>query len=59
MLGAGFVLELLGSAATSCNAATTRQVRYVEITFTKTGRLSGIIVWNYMLERWRVTDSKP
>ncbi|KAF0290913.1 Neither inactivation nor afterpotential protein C [Amphibalanus amphitrite] len=59
VLGAGFVLELLGSAATSQNAASTRQVRYFETTFTKTGRLSGVIVWNYMLERWRVTDTRP
>ena len=59
MLGAGFILELLSSAATNDNAGSTRHVRYFETTFTKTGRLSGVIVWNYMLERWRVTDTRP
>ncbi|XP_037076933.1 neither inactivation nor afterpotential protein C-like [Pollicipes pollicipes] len=56
---AQFVVELLGSAATNSNSASTRQVRYLETTFAKTGRLSGVIVWVYMLERWRIADSRP
>ncbi|CAL8096465.1 unnamed protein product [Orchesella dallaii] len=50
------VMEAFGNAATVFNTNSTRHAQYLELTFTKTGKLSGGILWAYCLEKWRVTS---
>jgi myosin heavy subunit len=52
------VLEAFGNSATTFNSNSTRHINYFELTFTRTGKLSGGILWAYCLEKWRVTQSQ-
>nr|XP_045621607.1 neither inactivation nor afterpotential protein C-like isoform X2 [Procambarus clarkii] len=50
------VLEAFGNAVTQLNPNSTRHTRYFDITFSKTGKISGVIVWLLMLDKFRVTE---
>ena len=51
------LLDCFGNAATDGNANSSRHVRYLELKFTDSGKLSGAIVSVYLLEKWRICDS--
>lgn len=51
------ILDCFGNAATEGNANSTRHVRYLELTFTESGKLSGAIITLYLLEKWRICES--
>ncbi|XP_050690144.1 neither inactivation nor afterpotential protein C-like isoform X2 [Eriocheir sinensis] len=50
------VLDAFGNAVTQLNTDSTRHVRYFDLTFSKTGKVSGAIVWLMMLDKYRVTE---
>ena len=50
------ILDAFGNAETVFNKSATRHIEYFELTFSKSGKLSGGILWNYCLEKWRVTN---
>ncbi|KAK8728013.1 hypothetical protein OTU49_009338 [Cherax quadricarinatus] len=50
------VLDAFGNAVTQLNPNSTRHLRYFDITFSKTGKISGAIVWLLMLDKFRVTE---
>lgn len=50
------VLDAFGNAVTQLNSDSTRHARYFDITFSKTGKVSGAIVWLMMLDKYRVTE---
>lgn len=50
------VLDAFGNAVTQLNSDSTRHARYFDITFSKTGKVSGAIVWMMMLDKYRVTE---
>ncbi|KAK7081389.1 Myosin-IIIa, partial [Halocaridina rubra] len=50
------VLDAFGNAVTQLNADATRHTRYFDITFSKTGKVSGAIIWLLMLDKFRVTE---
>ena len=52
-----FLLDAIGNAATDGNANSSRHVRYLEFTFTSTGKISGAFIMNYMLEKGRISKS--
>ena len=56
MLHLPFVLDAMGNAATEGNANSSRHARYLEFTFTESGKISGAIISTYMLEKWRIGD---
>lgn len=49
------VLDAFGNAVTQLNPDATRHTRYFDITFSRTGKVSGVIVWLLMLDKFRVT----
>ncbi len=51
------ILDCFGNAATDGNANSSRHVRYLELTFTESGKLSGAIINVYLLEKWRICDT--
>lgn len=51
------MLDCFGNAATDGNANSSRHVRYIELKFTESGKLSGAIVNLYLLEKWRICES--
>ncbi|KAL7645148.1 UNVERIFIED_CONTAM: hypothetical protein RMT77_003526 [Armadillidium vulgare] len=52
------ILDAFGNAATLLNLNATRHCRYLEITFTSTGKVSGAIVWILMLEKFRISQRR-
>lgn len=50
-----FLLDTIGNAATEGSSNSSRHTRYIELTFTDTGKLSGAIISIYMLEKWRIS----
>ncbi|XP_068244393.1 neither inactivation nor afterpotential protein C isoform X2 [Palaemon carinicauda] len=50
------ILDAFGNAVTQLNPNATRHVRYFDITFNKTGKASGAIIWLFMLDKFRVTE---
>ncbi|XP_071531790.1 neither inactivation nor afterpotential protein C isoform X2 [Panulirus ornatus] len=50
------LLDAFGNAVTQLCADSTRHARYFDITFSKTGKVSGAIVWLLMLDKYRVTE---
>jgi len=50
-------MEAFCHAKTPFNTNATRHIQYFELTFTKSGKLSGGILWSYCLEKWRVTHT--
>ncbi|KAG7169893.1 Neither inactivation nor afterpotential protein C-like [Homarus americanus] len=50
------VLDAFGNAVTQLNPDSTRHTRYFDLTFSKTGKVSGAIVWLLMLDKFRVTE---
>lgn len=50
------VLDAFGNAVTQLNPDSTRHCRYFDVTFSKTGKVSGAIVWLFMLDKFRVTE---
>lgn len=51
------ILDCFGNAATEGNANSSRHVRYLEMKFTDSGKLSGAIISLYLLEKWRISES--
>ena len=52
-----FLLDAFGNAATEGNANSSRHVRFLDFTFTGTGKISGAIISTYMLDKWRISDA--
>ncbi|XP_063851203.1 LOW QUALITY PROTEIN: neither inactivation nor afterpotential protein C-like [Scylla paramamosain] len=50
------ILDAFGNAVTQLNSDSTRHARYFDITFSKTGKVSGALVWLMMLDKYRVTE---
>ena len=51
------ILDCFGNAATEGNANSSRHLRYLELTFTESGKLSGAIIYLYLLEKWRISPT--
>ncbi|XP_068083360.1 neither inactivation nor afterpotential protein C [Anabrus simplex] len=49
------VVQALGNAETPLNRNSSRHILLLQMTFTRTGKLSGAIIWLFQLEKWRVT----
>lgn len=49
------ILDCFGNAATEGNANSSRHARYIEFTFSESGKLSGAVVSMYLLEKWRIS----
>ncbi|XP_065571075.1 neither inactivation nor afterpotential protein C-like isoform X2 [Artemia franciscana] len=56
LISASKIIDMFGNAATNFNENATRHIKYFEITFSKTGKVSGALIWSYMLEKWRVSN---
>jgi myosin-3 len=52
------VIHAIGNAATPVNGDSTRHLLFTQITFSKSGKMSGAIFWLYQLEKWRVTGNR-
>ncbi|XP_013791894.1 neither inactivation nor afterpotential protein C-like [Limulus polyphemus] len=50
------LLDTLGNAYTSTNPNSSHFVKILEITFTKTGKITGAILFTFLLEARRLTD---
>ncbi|XP_066969641.1 neither inactivation nor afterpotential protein C [Macrobrachium rosenbergii] len=50
------ILDAFGNAVTQLNSDATRHVRYFDVTFSRTGKVSGAIIWLLMLDKFRVTE---
>ncbi|KAK3877220.1 hypothetical protein Pcinc_018021, partial [Petrolisthes cinctipes] len=51
----GVVLDSFGNAHTELSSNSTRHLRYFDVTFSKTGKVSGAIVWLLALQKHRLT----
>ncbi|KAI9561650.1 hypothetical protein GHT06_012610 [Daphnia sinensis] len=51
------ILDCFGNAATEGNANSSRHVRYLDMKFTESGKLSGAIISLYLLEKWRISET--
>ena len=51
------ILDCFGNAATEGNANSSRHLRYLEMKFTDSGKLSGAIINVYLLEKWRLCET--
>ncbi|CAG7716563.1 unnamed protein product [Allacma fusca] len=51
------IIHAFGNASTIFNDSATRLIQYLELTFSKTGKLSGGIVSTFNLEKWRVSST--
>ena len=57
MLKTHVILDAIGNAVTQLNINATRHVRYFDVTFGPTGKISGAVIWVLMLEKFRVTHT--
>jgi len=49
------IVDAFGNAVTQLNSDATRHCRYFDVTYSKTGKVSGALLWIMMLEKSRVT----
>lgn len=51
------ILQALTSASTPINQNSTRCILQTQMTYGKSGKISGAIFWLYQLEKWRVSST--
>lgn len=51
------ILHAATSAGTSINEDSTRCILQTQMTYSRSGKLSGAIFWLYQLEKWRVSTT--